>query len=79
MPKFPVDAPVARVLEALQALGFVAVREREDISLVRENADGSRTPLTLPNHPRIRGSTLLTICRQSGIDRQEFLRVYERE
>jgi len=77
MPKFPVDAPVGRVLKALQALGFVAVREREHISMVRENADGSRTPLTLPNHPRIRGSTLRTICRQSGIDRQEFLRAYE--
>ena len=77
MAKFPVDAPIARVTKALRALGFVPVRQREHVSMVRENADGSRTPLTLPNHRRIRGSTLRTICRQAGIAREEFLRAYE--
>lgn len=77
MPKFPVDAPQAKVIKALQLLGFQIVREREHISMVRENEDGTRTPLTLPNHSQIKGATLRTICTQSGISRDEFINAYE--
>lgn len=55
MAKFPVDAPKSRVLKALGRLGFRLVREREHISMVRQHPDGRRTPLTLPNHPRLKG------------------------
>ena len=78
MPKFPVDAPKAKVLKALTALGFALVREREHISMVRENQDGTKTPLTLPNHAKIKSSTLRTICMQAGIPRDDFLRAYKR-
>ena len=77
MSKFPVDAPQNKVLMALQALGFRLVREREHISMVRMNADGTSTPLTMPNHPKIRQATLRGICTQAGISRDEFLRAYE--
>jgi predicted RNA binding protein YcfA (HicA-like mRNA interferase family) len=75
--KFPVDAPLRRVLRTLAALGFVLVREGNHIAMQRENEDGTRTPLTLPNHLTIKGSTLRTICTQSGITREEFLTAYE--
>jgi predicted RNA binding protein YcfA (HicA-like mRNA interferase family) len=75
--KFPVDAPQRRVLRALESLGFVIVRAGNHIAMQRANADGTSTPLTLPNHATINGSTLRAICTQSGIARDAFLAAYE--
>jgi predicted RNA binding protein YcfA (HicA-like mRNA interferase family) len=77
MAKFPVDAAKQQVIKALTSLGFRVVREKEHISMVRENRDGTKTPLTMPNHPRIKASTLRTICTQAGISRDEFLEAYD--
>ncbi|MFA7160497.1 MAG: type II toxin-antitoxin system HicA family toxin [Kiritimatiellia bacterium] len=78
MPKFPVDAPKRRVIKALESLGFRMIREREHVAMIRENPDGTKTPLTMPNHSSIKSSTLRTICTQANIPRSDFLRVYER-
>jgi predicted RNA binding protein YcfA (HicA-like mRNA interferase family) len=72
-----VDASLRRVLKALELLGFVVVRTGNHISMVRHNPDGSSTPLTLPNHLTIKGSTLRSICTQSGISRESFIAAYE--
>ena len=78
MPKFPVDAPKQRVVRTLEILGFRLIREKEHISMERTNPDGTKTPLTMPNHPKIKSSTLRTICTQSGISRDDFLKAYEK-
>lgn len=77
MPKFPVDAPIERVIRALEILGFYLLREGNHIAMVRENQDGTLTPLTIPNHRKIKGSTRRTILTQSGIPREGFLRAYD--
>ena len=77
MARFPVDAPRDRVIKALEGVGFRLVREGNHIAMVRENPDGTRTPLTMPNHRRIKGSTLRTILTQAGIPRDAFLAAYE--
>jgi predicted RNA binding protein YcfA (HicA-like mRNA interferase family) len=76
--RFPVDAPRHKVIKALEVLGFRMVREKEHISMVRDNPEGGRTPLTMPSHPKIKASTLRTICTQAGISRDDFLKAYEK-
>ena len=77
MPKFPVDAPKSKVISVFEKLGFIVLRDGAHLSMVRENSDGSKTPLTMPNHQKIKGSTLRTICTQAGISREEFLKEYQ--
>ena len=76
MAKFPVDAPLRKVIKTLEQLGFELIREGNHIAMLRENPDGTRTPLTIPNHPVLKKSTLRTILTQSKISRDEFLKFY---
>jgi hypothetical protein len=53
------------------------VREGNHIALERQNADGTTTPMTLPNHRFLKSSTLRTALTQAGIVREDFLAAYE--
>lgn len=77
MAKFPVDAPVHKVIKALEALGFQLVRKGTHISMVKRNLSENSIPLTMPNHRHIKRSTLRAILTQAGISRNDFLKVYK--
>ena len=77
MSKFPVDAPVRKVISTLEKLGFEKIREGNHIAMLRRSHDGTKTPLTMPNHPKIKKSTLRTILNQAGISREDCLRAFE--
>lgn len=77
MAKFPVDAPIGKVIKAFERLGFHLVREGNHIALIRENPDGTRTPLTMPNHRQIKSSTSRTILTQANISKEEFISAYQ--
>lgn len=78
MSKFPVDAPKRKVIKALELLGFRLIREKEHIAMERNNLDGTTTPLTIPNHPKIKSSMLRTIYAQAAIQRDDFLAAYKK-
>lgn len=46
--------------------------------MARDNPDGTTTPLTMPNHRRLKSSTLRTILTHAGIPRDDFIDVYEK-
>lgn len=74
--KFPVDVPQAKARRTLERLGFVVVREGNHVIMERKNADGTLTPLVLPNHAHVKGSTLRSVCTQAEIAREDFLTAY---
>lgn len=76
--KFPREVPKQKAIKIFENLGFKIVRVGNHISMMRENVDGTKTPLTMPNHKRIKGPTLRMICRQARIKREEFLEIYEK-
>ena len=78
MRKFPVDAALEDVIRTFTWLGFRLLREGNHFSMLRDNADGTHTSLTMPNHRRIKGSTLRTILTQAGISRDDFLNTFDK-
>ena len=78
MAKLPVDAPIRDVIRAFERLGFLLVREGNHVSMERTNPDGTRTPLTMPNHRTLKSSTLRAILTQASIERDEFLDAFSK-
>ena len=77
MPKFPADVPKAKAIKIFEQLGFRTVREGNHIAMERDNEDGTKTPLTMPNYRALKGPTLRAILTQTGVSRDEFFAAYD--
>ena len=65
-----IDTKKNDALKAFQKFGFQIIREAEHIKM--RNAAG--VSISVPNHKRIKGSTLSQICRIGGIDKVAFFK-----
>ena len=64
-----------QVIKILSKQGFVAARQKgSHIILVKESDDGKKG-VVVPNHKEIDKGTLLEIIRQSGMTKEEFLKL----
>lgn len=63
------------VIKALSKQGFAVARQKgSHIILVKESED-SKKGVVVPNHKEIDKGTLLEIIRQSGMTKEEFLKL----
>ena len=63
------------VIKALKKIGFEEKRQKgSHIILAKETAEGKKG-VVVPNHKEIDKGTLLEIIRQSGLKREEFLKL----
>lgn len=63
------------VIKALTKVGFREVRQKgSHIILVRESKEEKRG-VVVPNHKEIDKGTLLEIIRQSGLKKEDFLKL----
>lgn len=63
------------VIKALSQIGFLAVRQKgSHVILKRQTVEGTRTTV-VPLHKEVDRGTLLEIIRQTGLKKEEFLKL----
>ena len=62
----------ADACKILHEHGFVAVRQRGSHRIMQRQMDGSTITVPVPLHDPLMRGTLLSIIRQSGLDRSLF-------
>lgn len=60
------------VVALLASHGFAKIRQRGSHVVMRRRADRSTRSVIVPMHKELKGGTLSSIIRQSGLDRSAF-------
>ncbi len=74
----PEVAPKDKVIHAFENLGYRLVRQGSHISMSCYTANGLQLPLTIPDIPEFKASTLRMIISRAGITKQDFLTAYQK-
>lgn len=61
-----------QVCALLRAHGFAQVRQRGSHIIMQKAVGGSTITVPVPDHKELRTGTLLSIIRQSGLDKELF-------
>jgi predicted RNA binding protein YcfA (HicA-like mRNA interferase family) len=62
------------VCRILASLGFECVRQRGSHVVLQRRIPQGTITVPVPNHRTLRTGTLLSIIRQSGVDKERFMR-----
>jgi predicted RNA binding protein YcfA (HicA-like mRNA interferase family) len=73
MPKLP-HPSAEEIIRLLSRNGFLIVGRKGSHIRLKKKAQAETRIVIVPNHGEIAPGTLLSIIRQSGIDREEFLK-----
>jgi len=75
MPKLPVVSG-KDVIKALSKIGFHHVRTAGSHAILKKDFEKGQIVIPVPLHPEIAKGTLLSILRQTQLNREEFLRLF---
>ena len=64
-----------KVLKALQSEGFQIARQSGSHIILVKFVDNKKLTVVVPKHPEIAKGTLLSIISQSGLTKEEFLKL----
>ena len=65
----------SKVVKALKSVGFQITRQSGSHIIMIKYKDGKKLTVVVPNHDEIAKGTLLSIIAQSGLSKEEFLRL----
>lgn len=73
MPKLPRDLAGWQVIQALERLGFVVVRQVGSHVNMKKVTPAGEIPVTVPQHRSLKSGLLRAILRQAQVDVEQLL------
>ena len=73
MPRFPADAPIRKVIRALERLGFAQVRQRGSHVVLKRQTPEGEVGCVVPLHRELAIGTPRGILRQARVTPDEFM------
>ncbi|HEC88598.1 MAG TPA: addiction module toxin, HicA family [Thermoplasmata archaeon] len=77
MPKLPIVSG-RKIVKALQKAGFEIVGRRGSHIRLKKREGENVFIVVVPDHPEVASGTFLSIIRQSGMKKEEFLKLLEK-